>query len=277
MQPLYIAHQLTRESHLHLLEGSIGHSVCGVSFLTITVITVDRFLALTYHMRYASLVTKSRARWTLTTLWLISFALLGLYFWNMRVYRFLIGVIIAICLLICTFCYIRIYQIVRQHQLQIHAQQLAVQTFNAGNHTNILRLKKSAVNTFIFYMALIICYFPMYIFLTLNGLSLKDWQTEWNFSATLVFSNSSINPFLYCWRLRELRTAVARTAREMLCKRTEASAPTGSRLARRTTFGNTRVTDEATGTSGRVISARQLVSLADSFSQLHHERVDSHV
>ena len=72
VQPLYIAHQLTRESHLHLLEGSIGHSVCGVSFLTITAITVDRFLALTYHMRYASLVTKSRARWTLTTLWLIS-------------------------------------------------------------------------------------------------------------------------------------------------------------------------------------------------------------
>ena len=49
----------------------------------------------------------------------------------------------------------------------------------------------------------------------------KDWPTEWSFATTLVFSNSSINPFLYCWRLRELRAAVVKTARQMLCQQTE--------------------------------------------------------
>ena len=34
-------------------------------FLTITAITVDRFLALHYHMRYATLVTESCANYTL--------------------------------------------------------------------------------------------------------------------------------------------------------------------------------------------------------------------
>ena len=126
-----------------------------------------------------------------------------------------------ICLVISTFCYIRIYGIVRRHQLQIHAQQQAVQSFNAENNTNMLRLKKSAMNTFVFYIALIICYFPSCIILTLRGLSYKDWKTEWNFAHTAVFMNSSINPFLYCWRLRELRAAVAKTARHILCKETE--------------------------------------------------------
>ena len=63
---------------------------------------------------------------------------------------------------------------------------------------------------------------PMSLLLTLHGLSYRfDWQRESEFATTLVFFNSCINPFLYCWRLHELRTAVVKTARKMLCKETE--------------------------------------------------------
>ena len=141
--------------------------------------------------------------------------------WNERIYQLSVGSIIAISLVISTLSYIRIYRIVRRHQLHINAQQQAVQNFNAGNNLNIARLKRSAMNTFVFYIALIICYFPMYLLLTLHGLSYVFWQTESEFATTLVLSNSCINPFLYCWRLRELRTAVVKTARKMLCKETE--------------------------------------------------------
>ena len=58
VQPLYIGHQLTKESTLLILEGTIGHSVCGVSFLTITAICLDLFVALHYHLRYSTLVNK---------------------------------------------------------------------------------------------------------------------------------------------------------------------------------------------------------------------------
>ena len=77
------------------------------------------------------------------------------------------------------------------------------------------------MNTFVFYIAIILCYFPMFILLTLKAVSNKDWQPEWDFALIVVFMNSSINPFLYCWRLRELQTAVVKTARQMLCKQTE--------------------------------------------------------
>ena len=39
-----------------------GPTLCVVSLMTITAITVDRFLALHYHMRYATLVTESRVK-----------------------------------------------------------------------------------------------------------------------------------------------------------------------------------------------------------------------
>ena len=217
-QPIYIAEQLTRVDHVSVM---IGYSLCGVSLLTITAITVDRFLALHYHMRYVTLVTESRVKYTLIVIWLLSFVHSGIDFWNTRVHMFTVGLVIVICLLISSFSYITIYRIVRRHQLQIFVQQQAVQSFDAENNLEIMGLKRSALNSFVFYIAFIICYLPLYVFLTLHGLSVKDWQTEWGFAVTAVFMNSSINPFLYCWRLRELCTAVVETARQMLCKQRE--------------------------------------------------------
>ena len=221
-QPIYIAQQLTKDRFVHHASVMMGYSLCGVSFLTVTAITVDRFLALHYHMRYVTLVTESRVKYTLVIIWFISSLGSGFHFWNTRVHSLITGIITIICLLICTFFYIRIHRIVRRHLLQIHAQQQAAQSPNTVNNLNIMRLERSALNSFVFYTALIICYLPMYILLTLHGLSdMNDWPTEWEFANTIVLMNSSINPLLYCWRVRELRTAVVKTARQMFCKETD--------------------------------------------------------
>ena len=220
-QPLYIADELQRlkkeDFLLYRLSAMIGFFLCGVSLGTMATISVDRYMALHYHMRYAALVTKSRVRCTLGIIWLIVFSSLGFYLWNKFVYHLMAGIFTALCLAICTFSYIKIYTIVRQHHLQIKAQQQSVESSNTGN-MNMLRLKNSAINTFIFYICMIVCYFPYVVLLTMFGTIYKDWKTEWTFATTLVFMNSSINPILYCWRLRELRTAVLRTIKQLLFK-----------------------------------------------------------
>ena len=220
-QPLYIGDLLLERGYNYNASSMIGYSLCVVSLLTITVITVDRFLALHYHMRYATLVTESRVKFTLVIMWLISFLVSGLQLWNTYVYSILVSVVIIICLIISTISYIRIYHIVRRHQLHINAQQQAVQNSDAENNLNLTRLKRGALNIFVFYIVLIVCYFPIYVSSIRYGTSNEVGQAEWTFAYSLVFSNSSINPFLYCWRLRELRTAVIKTAKRMLCKQTE--------------------------------------------------------
>ena len=220
-QPIYIAEQLRKNRMVNKVSKLTGPPLCIVSLMTITAITVDRFLALHYHMRYATFVTESRVKYTLLTIWLINFLMHCFNVWNARVHSLITSISVIICLLISTFSYIRIYHIVRRHQLQIHAQQQAVENSNAENNINIVRLKKSALNSFVFYIALIICYLPLYVLLTLLSLSIKDRQTQWEFAYTAVFMNSAINPILYCWRLRELRTAVVKTERQMLCKQTD--------------------------------------------------------
>ena len=214
IQPVYIANQLTNDS-LHQVMTTMAFSACGVSICTMTAISVDRFLALHYHMRYPDLMTTHRAMYTSATLWLIASFLSLLSFWNMNAHYFAAAISIAICLLFSTVCYIRIYRIVRQHQLQIHVQQQAVDSLN------IQRSKRSAINTFIYYIAMILCYTPLFISMIMLGI--KGVTKAWNLADTVAFLNSAINPVLYCWRLRELRTAVVKAAREMLCKQTDGS------------------------------------------------------
>ena len=125
---------------------------------------------------------------------------------------------IVACLLTSSFSYIRIFQIVQRHRLEIHAQNQAVQGSNAGNNLNIMQLKKSTINTFVFYILLILCYFPMFTVLVVHTILSDNWPQNLNIFSTVVFINSSINPILYCWRPKELREAVVNTARNMFCQ-----------------------------------------------------------
>ena len=209
VQPLYIADELTKDlSLLYRVSGMIGFYVCGVSFGTMTAISVDRLVALHYHMRYASLMTEFRIKFIVGMIWVVMFPFSGVHLWNKYTFHLVAGIFIAICLVICTFSYIKIYGIVRHHQIQIHVQQQAVENSDIANNTRMSRLRKNAINAFMFYIIMVICYFSQVILLSLFGTIYKNWKAEWCFATTVVFVNSSVNPILYCWRLRELRAAV---------------------------------------------------------------------
>ena len=217
-QPLYITSELTKSHLIKLLAESIAYATCGFSLCILTAISVDRFVALYYHMRYTTLVTSSRAIYLSTILFLGDIFLFIIYFQNRNAYLFIMSTAVCICLFISAICYFRIYRIVRRHQVQIHTQAQAVQCSQATtNYLNIAQLKRSAINTFLFYIVTILCYLPVAISLAIYSLSFKSWTNKWNFADTAALMNSSINPFLFCWRLRELRKAVVKTTRQMLC------------------------------------------------------------
>ena len=221
-QPLFIADELIKKNFvLYRVSAMIGFSVCGVSLATITLISIDRFLAVRYHMRYTTLVRQSRVTSIIIIIWLFTFVCSGFHIWNKFLHHLLSAIYIAICLIISTFCYIRIYLTVRHHRSQIQAQHQAVQCRYAAHNARMMRLKRSAVNTFLFYIFMIMCYFPAYVLLTIFGLGYMEWATEWAIAPTVVFLNSSINPILYCWRLRELRIAVIKTVKRVLRAQTD--------------------------------------------------------
>ena len=211
-QPVYIAAGIARTVRYFQAADTVGFAGCGVSLATMTAITVDRFLALHYHLQYPNLMTTSRAIYTIITIWciitLFSFSIL----WSLRIYYVLAAFCITICLLVCLVCFIKIYRIVRRHQLQIHVQQQAVENSTDTNNHHIRQSTRSAKNIFIYFLAMILCYSPILIVVIISGFTSVDLKVKQTFPVTRAFMKSSINIFLYCWCMTELRTAVCKTA-----------------------------------------------------------------
>lgn len=218
VQPFFLASLLTRVFLIERMSKITAFCLCGVSLCTMTAISIDRFLALQYPMRYEATVTANqRAINTLVVIiWLNNCAFSGFYVWNWPLYFIMIATGVCLFILVSTFCYIRIYRIVRRHQIQIQAQQQAAQQNTTdGDNSSMVRMKRGALNTFIFYIAMILCYFPIIISLCVASITSKDLPEVWHLADTVVFLNSSVNPLLYCWRLGEIRKAVLKILRQM--------------------------------------------------------------
>ena len=227
VQPVYIANELHHSTGgpLAKVEEFMSFFLCGVSLTTITAISVDRLLALHYHMAYPNLMTTKRALYASASLWFVSILLLCLKVWKSEVVFLIAGVYITICLVISSASYIKIYFIVRHHQIQIHAQQQALNSFNIGvnipDSNNMIISKKHALKTFIYFICMIFCYLPFLCYSLLQATSVIGYEENWSFAETVVFLNSSVNPFLYCWCNREIRTSAVKVVRKMMCKQTE--------------------------------------------------------
>ena len=227
-QPFYIASELYHSTGgpLSKVETFISASLCGVSLATITAISVDRLLALHYHMMYPNLMTTKRAMYASASLWFQSVLLACLRVaLGSEVIFIFGGVCITICFVLSSASYIKIYFIVRHHQIQIHAHQQAVNSFNISvnipDSNNMIISKKHALKTFIYFICMICCYLPYLSYALLRTTSVIGYEENWSFAETVVFLNSSVNPFLYCWCNREIRTSAVKVVRKMMCKQAE--------------------------------------------------------
>ena len=210
VQPLFIAFtQSGRISTIGLVFSILVYFFCCASFFTVTAISVDRLLVLQLHLRYHAVVTTFRVTGVVIFIWIFSGVSTLVLHLSSRIY--IVSLVMVISLLAGNFVvYFKIYLIARRHQRQIqHHYQHQRQASNE-NIVRVTRFKKTALHTFLVYILLLCCYLP-YSFVTLYGtISLIVDFT----AVTLVFLNSSLNPLLYCWRDREIRTAV----KQLFCR-----------------------------------------------------------
>lgn len=134
----------------------MAYLLCGVSLSTITAISVDRCLALPCHVLYPNLMTTKRALYSSANLWFVSMFLSCLKIWRKHVGVFIVtGLCIVICFVISFAAYIEIYVIVRHHEIQIHTQHQAVNSFcpspDTPNNHNMAISKKSAINMHVYF------------------------------------------------------------------------------------------------------------------------------
>lgn len=77
--------------------------------------------------------------------------------------------------------------------------------------------KKSVFNMFVIWFLMLLCYLPLICTSTLVMFVGRSYSLHLSFTFTtsVMFVNSSINPIVFCWRIREFRAAVRKTLREV--------------------------------------------------------------
>ena len=197
-----------------------SYTLCGVSGLTSTAISVDRLLALLLGLRYKQVVTLWRVRAVLILFWSTCVAGGLMYIWSKSATLIAVFVFVVLCLVTSIFSYTKIFLKLREHQVQVRDHVHQGQTSGEGITLNIVRYRKTVSSISWVQLTLIICYVPYGIeaLLRINGI---DTNYSWLSTATLVYLNSSLNPILYCWKMREVRQAVKDTIRQFCCRANE--------------------------------------------------------
>ena len=192
------------------------------TFFGVTALSVERFLAIFFHLRYQELVTYKRVVAAVISIWISCAFLSCIQFWTVPLIHNVVYVTIELaCLLTTALLYYKIYQAVRRHTREI--ESLQAQTLGE-DITRTTRRFKSAIGTFYIYLAFLACYLPhnctylaRLILGSSNNLDLVLHLMQ--YTLTLTWLNSSLNPLIYTWKMKPIRLAIRNILQNILTNR----------------------------------------------------------
>ncbi|CAH3194690.1 unnamed protein product [Porites evermanni] len=193
--------------HANWAANFLSYTLCTVSLLTLTAISVDRLLALLLGLSYKQVVTLRRTYIIVIVFWIFSAVGASAWFWNPLINsmsRYLLG---ALCLVITIVAYTKIFFSLRHNQIHNHVAQGQPSQAIPLNTDRYLKAVYSALWV---QGTLVICYLPYVIAVALTPqreMPLSIYLAR-SFTLNIIYLNSSLNPLLYCWQIREVRQAV---------------------------------------------------------------------
>lgn len=216
IQPLYIAHNVILLSgqqfncSLWMTKETLLLLFMFVSISTLVMISTERWLALHFHLRYREIVTMSRTLKSVGSTWF--FCTVSVIAWpaGLPIYYFTaIGiVVITIAAILLLFMYIKIFLVLRRHQVlidnqtKLHPQSVSIRKHRKSSATMLYVV----VLFFIFYAP---TFYAMIHYLHSKEKTASVEQTIlWEVAKTVALINASANPVMYYWKMRELRRAV---------------------------------------------------------------------
>ena len=224
-QPCYIVGQIFVIKGIALSEYCAYHKLTNLlvlgpifaSVLHLTLISIERFVALKYTFRYTTIVSGLRLKIAVFSSWVFAFspAILRSLSEKLEFISAVVAVVVLFLnILLIVFCHLSVYFVTRRHEKQIKCEQVSLQAA-----ADFAKEKKALKTTRIIIVALLFCIFPllMYVFLwfvffkgssyTGNVIVLSHPVFIW-----LSSLNSLCNPIIYCYRNKMMR----KTCQELL-------------------------------------------------------------
>jgi len=117
------------------------------------------------------------------------------------------GVVSTASIITTTFFNFKIYLAIRRHAHQFQALQVHHVAQNE-EMANVRTLKTSAFTVVYVYLVFLFCYMPQICWRIADGSPESDAIPNTDaglYFLTLVCLNSSLNPLIYCWKMRDIR------------------------------------------------------------------------
>ncbi|XP_078374494.1 adenosine receptor A3-like [Oculina patagonica] len=191
----------------------------GISLQILSVISVDRVLAIRLKMRYKEVATIFRTRLVLVACWFFSTFHALMLFVSAAFFTLFQILGIIMCIDVSTVSYVVIFHTLRRLQRQ-------VQNYGPGeeasqNTFNIKRCKKSVSTALWVYASLLASYLPFMFSVAVQmsvSRNLTFIAVQW-YTVTLIYMNSALNPILYCWKIPEVSESVKEIIKGYCCCR----------------------------------------------------------
>ena len=200
-------------NYLFKIWGALTVTLCGLSVASSTAISVDRLLALSLGLRYRHVVTLRRSCFVIICVWLVAPPFGWLWVKRIDIAFKAATVGATLCLVTSIFCYARIHLKLRPQQAQVQSNVPHGQGHAEGIPRNIARYKRTVSSIMWVQLALVACYLPWVIAAVLEANGVQHDVASYAV-ITLVYLNSSLNPILYCWKIREVKQAVKEIIRQ---------------------------------------------------------------
>ena len=232
LQPLLVVHAIitsviisTNLSYFSEQVNSVlGFILTTLSILTSTAISVDRLLALVLGLVYRNVVTLRRVRVIAICIWLLSCMLGG---WRCTTVaadlaKLVFLVVVGLCFITSIASYIKIYSLLYRHRRQVHGHfKRAQQQSNRTAQLNEARFKKTVSSIAWIQFTLILLFIPCIVvaILWINKIipSGIPGAILFRVSFSVFYLNSSLNPILYVWKIREVKNIVKADLMKLKC------------------------------------------------------------
>ncbi|XP_078345717.1 histamine H2 receptor-like [Oculina patagonica] len=236
VQPSYVVYQaskLTSSPDSFPCDKLLIYSFSGVicicmSFLTLILISLERYMAVFYPYLYVAKVNSKRVIAVTVTVWAISIGILltvrFLFGINSNEETGVISLVIITNFLVTSFVYFKIFRLVKRSNAQVNvemSQQTSTSEGEPPSQMNSNPREAKASKTVAFVAGtLFLCFTPTLCVTIVDQarLARRDllYHVIYPIAETAVLLNSCVNPGIYVWRNRGIRRSLCELLRK--CK-----------------------------------------------------------
>ena len=195
---------------------TVAYFFCSVSFVTMTAISVDRYLDLYLRERYRLVLAVKKVNIILALMWIGSIIWAISRTWDIRINKINAIVIGFFSIVVTLFWYFRIYWTLNVLKTRVHSHRTPRSP--QWKILYMLRYRRSVTSMMYIFVLFVACSNPYFcsllavVFLDYDNASLV---LATNLTSLVIFLNSCLKQFVHCWRIKEFRVRMKSIAQQI--------------------------------------------------------------